>query len=44
MTSTVHPVDTNVLSELARPRPGVKGVAWPRTMTRVSLSVITLWT
>ena len=42
MTSTVHLVDTNVLSELARPRPNARVVAWARTVARVSLSVITL--
>ena len=42
MASTVHLVDTNVLSELARPRPSPKVVVWARTVARVSLSVITL--
>jgi len=39
---TDHLVDTNVLSELARPRPHARVVAWARTVVRVSLSVITL--
>ena len=42
MASTDYLVDTNVLSELVRPRPNPKVVAWARTVTRVSLSVITL--
>jgi predicted nucleic acid-binding protein len=42
VTSTDYLVDTNILSELARPRPHPGVVAWARTVTRVSLSVITL--
>lgn len=42
MPSTDYLVDTNVLSELARPRPNARVVAWARTVARVSLSVITL--
>jgi predicted nucleic acid-binding protein len=42
MASTTYLVDTNVLSELARPRPNAQVVAWARALTRVSVSVITL--
>ena len=42
MASTDYLVDTNVLSELTRPRPNARVVAWARTVARVSLSVITL--
>ena len=42
MSSTTCLVDTNVLSELARPRPDQRVVAWARTVVRVSLSVLTL--
>lgn len=42
MSSTTFLVDTNVLSELARPRPDHRVVAWARTVVRVSLSVLTL--
>lgn len=42
MAATTYLVDTNVLSELARPRPSAEVVAWARTVARVSVSVITL--
>ena len=42
MPSTTVLVDTNILSELARPRPSARVVAWARTVARVSVSVITL--
>ncbi len=42
MPSTAFLVDTNILSELARPRPDDRVVAWARTVVKVSLSVITL--
>lgn len=35
-------VDTNVLSELSRPRPDVGVQAWSRTVTRVAVSAITV--
>ena len=35
-------VDTNVLSELMRPRPDAKVLAWARDLVRPSLSVVTL--
>jgi toxin FitB len=34
--------DTNILSELARPRPDAGVVAWARGTTRIALSVVTL--
>ena len=42
MPSTAFLVDTNVLSELARPRPDALVVAWAGTVARISMSVITL--
>jgi predicted nucleic acid-binding protein len=42
MASTALLVDTNVLSELARPRPNDRVVAWAQTVVKISLSVITL--
>jgi toxin FitB len=42
MPSTTFLVDTNVLSELTRPRPDVRVLAWARTVPTISLSVITL--
>jgi toxin FitB len=42
MPSTTFLVDTNILSELARPRPNDRVVAWARTVVKVALSVITL--
>jgi predicted nucleic acid-binding protein len=35
-------VDTNILSELVRPRPNPGVVAWARGITTISLSIITL--
>ena len=35
-------VDTNVVSELARPRPNARVVAWFSEQSRIHLSVITL--
>ncbi len=35
-------VDTNVLSELMRPRPDARVLAWARGLSRPSLSVVTL--
>lgn len=42
MASTAFLVDTNVLSELARPRPNDRVVAWAQTVVKVALSVVTL--
>src|SRR5262249_24096828 len=42
MILSAYLVNTNVLSELARPRPNDRVVAWARTVAHVSLSVITL--
>lgn len=42
MPSTAFLVDTNVLSELARPRPNDRVIAWAQTIATVSLSVVTL--
>jgi predicted nucleic acid-binding protein len=42
MASSAFLVDTNVLSELARPRPNERVVAWAGTVVTVALSVITL--
>ena len=42
MAATAYLVNTNVLSELARPRPSAQVVAWARTVARVSVSVITV--
>ena len=42
MASAGYLVDTNVLSELARPRPRASVVGWAGTVTRISLSGITL--
>src|SRR5262245_4353083 len=42
MAATAYLVDTNVLSELARPRPSAQVVTWARAVARVSVSVITL--
>ena len=42
MASTAFLVDTNVLSELARPRPNDRVVTWAHTVVKVSLSVVTL--
>lgn len=39
---TRYLIDTNVLSELARPRPNPKVAAWMRKLSRVSLSAITV--
>lgn len=35
-------VDTNIVSELMRPRPDPRVLAWSRKLERISLSVITL--
>lgn len=35
-------VDTNVLSELARPRPNAGVIQWARGIDRISISVVTL--
>ena len=35
-------VDTNVVSELMRPRPDARVLAWARGLDRIALSVITL--
>lgn len=42
MSSTQFLVDTNVLSELARPRPNARVLAWAQTINKISLSVITV--
>lgn len=42
MASPAPLVDTNIVSELSRPRPNDRGVAWARGVVKVSLSVITL--
>ena len=35
-------VDTNIISELARPMPNAGVLAWASTVTTIALSVITL--
>lgn len=35
-------VDTNVVSELMRPRPDARVLAWSRRLDRIALSVVTL--
>ena len=39
---TMYLVDTNIISELARPAPNAGVLAWAGTVTTIILSVITL--
>lgn len=39
---TMYLVDTNIISELARPAPNAGVLAWAGTVTTITLSVITL--
>ncbi|MGH8615605.1 MAG: type II toxin-antitoxin system VapC family toxin [Gammaproteobacteria bacterium] len=42
MSSIVYLVDTNIISELARPNPNAGVVAWAQTTSSVGLSVVTV--
>ncbi len=42
MSSKIFLVDTNVLSELARREPNAGVLAWSRTLSRISVSVIVI--
>lgn len=42
MASPAPLVDTNIVSELSRPRPNDRVVAWAHGVVKVSLSIITL--